>query len=203
MKERPILFSGPMVRAILDGSKTQTRRVCKVQPKGSNYLREAVDDECYPDKGKQFVHSTYYSNMLARVYCPYGESGDRLWVRETFCVVDDPAEREPVVDYRADGIERIMDKLPAGHKKTRRWKPSIHMPRKFCRLLLDVKAVRVERLNAITCGDVRAEGFPNGIQQNLREFKGLWDSFNEKRGYGWSVKPWVWVVEFEKVAVIK
>ena len=196
MKERPILFSGPNVRAILGDHKTQTRRVINPQPfavKGGSAWRED----------------------LHRITCRYGQSGDRLWVRETF-VVDyeigegTRGEVPPAVFYRAtdDGKTNFTPGMEM-------WKPSIHMPRNFCRLVLDVKAVRVERLQDISEEDARAEGNPMNCKGEIYEspspeqdsrqgygrysFALTWESLNKKRGYGWSVNPWVWVIKFERV----
>lgn len=178
MRERPILFSGPMVRAILDGSKTQTRRVVKEgkKPREANIVEPVQDFWRFTVDGGGAYQST-------DIDCPYGNLGDRLWVRETFRVVDDPAAYhvddgrcEPflyegvkykckdavrrgdngerfVVDYRADNPSRIMDKI--GKPK---WKPSIYMPRWASRITLEVTGVRVERLNEISKDDAIAEG---------------------------------------------
>ncbi len=186
MKERPILFSGPMVRAILDGRKTQTRRVMNPQPAG------AVDLADY--------HKVR----------PYGIAGDRLWVRETFCTPD----ADDYVIYRADWSE--TDALNSDAMRRRypelaaefpngRWRPSIHMPRKYCRLVLEVKAVRVERLQDLSRDDAIAEGCPMPSQREGMhpwpedQFEKLWDSLNEKRGYGRDMNPWVWVIKFQSV----
>lgn len=191
MTEHPILFSGPMVRAILDGRKTQTRRVVKfgTRPDGNT------------------------NNEPPLNACPYGQPGDRLWVRETFATIKWPA-REPTpyghtdVTYRATANPAV---------KVDRWRPSIHMPRKFCRLILEVKAVRVERLQDISISDAIAEGVEEmaRLVKNQHEyywvndhtidctyaggFGCLWDSLNAKRGYGWNENPWVWVIEFEVI----
>jgi hypothetical protein len=194
--ERPIIFSGEMVRAILDGRKTQTRRVCKEQPKRSNYLREATSREAPRFVGQSFIESTYQANVVACIECPYGQPGDRLWVRETWRVHSSLDSECPsnlsdrlIVDYRAGGT--------VGISRPGKWRPSIHMPRKFCRLVLEVKAVRVERLQNISQKDAKAEGM-TGAQPDLK-FADLWNSLNAKRGYGWRVNPWVWVIEFAAV----
>ena len=170
MKERPILFSGDMVRAILAGEKTQTRRVAKIQPM---------------DWSK-----TYFR-------CPYGQPGDRLWVRETFM----PLTKGYA--YRADNL--INEKFPGT-----KWKPSIFMPRKANRIMLEITNIRVERLQEITPSDYRNEGinifYPAGmnsldIESMLKQrWIDLWDSINLKRGQGWNKNPWVWVIEFKRVS---
>ena len=197
MKERPILFSGPMVRAILDGRKTQTRRVVKPQP---------------PHDFGPWNNATTRSGGNEDFGCPFGRLGDRLWVRETFFIDDYryfrcalPKNRPSDVDYRnyyfrADGecCEQVPECECASVGSP--WKPSIHMPRWACRLLLDVKSVRVERLQEINGIDALAEGITreDGVAP-WRLFKRLWDSINEKRGYGWGTNPWVWVIEFQFV----
>ena len=215
MTERPILFSGPMVRAILDGRKTQTRRVCKLQP-------QVVDVEPrHKPHTWGFWHDDHdkMRNGLV-VRCPYGQPGDRLWVRETWGVGTRPHH----IDGWTDGIEYRADepycddveplplytpKAPAGFYEgydKRGWRPSIHMPRWACRLLLDVKAVRVERLQDISRSDCYAEGLIadnqpmryNGEPAQER-FAALWDGLNAKRGHGWDTNPWVWVIEFSVV----
>ena len=189
MKERPILFSGAMVRAILGGRKTQTRRVIKPQPAAT-------------ERGRPWCSM---EDLLAR--CPYGQPGDELWVRETFAYID-----EKHVIYRAsEGIE-VEEVLG---RKLHSYKPSIHMPRWASRIQLRVTGVRVERVQEITDEDVVAEGIDIGKapypedQPMLRDFdvdfetafRDLWDSINAKRGYSWKSNPWVWVVTFAKISL--
>lgn len=165
MKERPILFSGAMVRAILDGTKTQTRRVMKPQP-------EPCGDE-YPRPGHWWPSRAHQSMLhvedelqnikggwqgLAASACPYGGTCDGLWVRETWAYYGGGEylyQRNPgSVAYRADsGVIEGLDPIPGG-----RWRPSIHMPRWASRLLLSISDVRVQRLQDITSADILAEG---------------------------------------------
>lgn len=163
MKERPILFNGEMVRAILEGVKTETRRPVKPQPQG----------EAHPPS-------------------PFGEAGDRLWVRETFAL-----ERGQVL-YRADEPPvqppDPFDDEPSPRVKGPRWRPSIHMPRAYARLVLEVVDVRMERLHEMTETSARAEGDPD-----LRTFKDGWNAIYGEQGLGWSANPWVWVVEFRVI----
>ncbi len=198
LQERPILFSGPMVRAILDGRKTQTRRVCKLQP-------EIVDVEPRYEKNTWgFWHDDEYPNGRC-VTCPYGVPGGRLWVRETWRQYHPKTSYSDGIVYRADAQKA----LGAGsHSDTYQWKPSIHMPRKFCRLLLDVKAIRVERLQDISEDDADAEGVDavsmddmprQAVWSRRQDFAQLWDSLNKKRGFGWDTNPWVWIIKFERV----
>ena len=160
MKERPILFSAPMVRALLDGSKTQTRRVVKPQPPA------AVKDFCtyhHPEPGLWFYGWDEADKSLMEwcVKSRHGQPGDRLWVKETFCPIypQDPSYNggRPIeYDYAATYThgDRLGDSL--GIKK--RWKPSIHMPRAASRITLEIVSVRVERLQDISEDDARAEG---------------------------------------------
>lgn len=175
MAERPILFSGEMVLAILDGRKTMTRRVVKPQPE--------PDTDCPHHVGTGIERK-------ARI-CPYGKPGDRLWVRETFCSFPDGN-----IFYRADNDERAPMKG---------WKPSIFMPRALSRITLEIKNVRVERLQDISENDAKAEGtdgerylgqgFDHCVYREA--FRTLWESIN---GPGsWESNPWVWVVEFKQI----
>ncbi len=213
-KERPILFSGPMVRAILAGRKTQTRRVLNPQPKWVPYQHE----EARKDSGfwgwqrtpNQFVDS---SSGDFRSYSPYGQPGDRLWVRETWVLgrasfqerTDTPlapaqrgGARAPVI-FRANEIH---------NDEEFKWKPSIFMPRWASRITIEVTGIRVQRVQEITAKGACEEGiFDDGKYQieaplpyPVATFKHLWDSINSKRGFGWEMNPWVWVVEFRKVA---
>lgn len=198
MKERPILFSGEMVRAILDGRKTQTRRVVTV-PRGGGKRCVPWAPYYIEEDGRLLYQNEAgeYHPMEGR--CPYGAEGTKLWVRETFC------RCETATCFKAgDG-----DHENCGDFK--RWKPSIHMPRALSRLLLEVKAVRVERLQEITWEDAVAEGiecpWPHGQWAGmpgrkpiaLRKFSKLWDSINAKRGFSWVSNPFVWVVTFERI----
>lgn len=188
--ERPILFSGAMVRAILDGKKTQTRRVVKPQPP-ADWVPSPwpYDGAAWSDRR-----------------CPYGAPGDRLWVRETWAPISPDEERRPIrecrIEYRADtsaarpgGWDEDTDDPEAA-----RWRPSIHMPRWASRLTLEVTGVRVERVQDISEDDARAEGVYPYADNPRRFFQELWNSINGARGYGWNSNPWVWVVEFRRVA---
>ena len=216
MKERPILFSGPMVRALIDGRKTQTRRVMKPNACGLE-VDEITELPALDPILKCVVsgHSGVWEDghgFDLRWNCPYGVPGDRLWVRETWQF--DNAEyvalhkREPwhggpsreaaEVHYRA--TERHPDIFP-------KWTPSIFMPMWASRLTLEITNVRVERVQDISEDDAKAEGVTL-IQGNPRrhdgldfssEYASLWDSLNAKRGYGWKVNPWVWVVSFRRL----
>lgn len=166
MKERPILFSGGMVRAILDGRKTQTRRVMKYQPLFKTFRRYVMDDD---------VPEAWQDSDDIFPLCPYGVPGDRLWVRETWA--DTNGESGPMISYKAGGDKFLIDdSYPVDYSKypgcqftmwcgdLRRgakghsWRPSIHMPRLASRITLEVTGVRVERLQDISEEDAKAEG---------------------------------------------
>lgn len=193
MKEKPILFSGPMVRAILEGRKTQTRRVVKHIP-ALGWPEQWCEKYGNDSPDTKAMLGDY------RKFCPYGQPGDRLWVRETWrpaVITKDTIK----CDYRADGWSPEC---------TARWKPSIHMPRWASRINLEIVSIRVERLNDISQKDAMAEGAPPShptIDAVSREFgypdfsrswfAQLWESIN---GQGsWNQNPWVWVIEFNRV----
>ncbi|HGN3124997.1 hypothetical protein N0570_14355 [Pseudomonas aeruginosa] len=205
MKERPILFTGPMVRAILEGRKTVTRRVMKPQP---DFLGSMVDPNT-PFK-------TLDAGLHARITCPYGEPGDRLWVREAWAAdaqVDaiapsDLSQGEPIW-YPADLSVRQTGCSMISKGRVR---PSIHMPRWACRILLEITAVRVERLQDISEEQALAEGVRGEPCDHARQacadigcwgdtakgaFGFLWESLNGEGS--WAANPWVWVVEFKRV----
>ena len=196
MKERPILFSAPMVRALLDGSKTQTRRVVK--------------------RGISDVTDAYRHPAL----CPHGQPGDRLWVREAHWWFKD--EHDPVTGYfppklTAEDVQYRAD----GDDDCKVWRPSIHMPRWASRISLEITSVRVERMHNISETDAVAEGiqavargiwwknytYPNGFNgkptlivgyRTAKEsYRSLWESINVTGS--WVANPWVWVIEFRRL----
>ena len=213
MIERPILLSGPMVRAILAGEKTQTRRVVKPQPQPFQSNDRPGRWWWFNIHRKGWPEGRIHEAMLdAEIipFCPYGATGDRLWVRETL------ANSGGGWYYAADGMSLDPEGRAlslTGQGKAGKWyRPSIHMPRWASRITLDVASVRVERLQDISEADAQAEGAPIGeyfkddldggrlVKADRRlGFRVLWDSINAKRGYGWDVNPWVWVVEFRRV----
>jgi len=195
MKERPILFSGAMVRAILDGRKTQTRRVVKPQPQygdvaglfASWQFRKPREDGFYLwPNAREHIHAI----------CPYGQPGDRLWVRETWGYNPDFPGMTSLACFRADP-EHKYDGI--------KWKPSIHMPRAACRLMLEITGVRVERLNDCSEADAEAEGIAflrevPDVDETLTArqlYECLWDGINGASA--WEANPWVWVVEFKRI----
>lgn len=191
MKERPILMSTPMVQAVLDGRKTMTRRVVKKTPCTCGYPPGSHNCRLGNIGENQWACASLgFTGEFVR--CPYGKVGDRLWVRESF------RQMQRGIDYKADHDYRI------GFT----WKPSIHMPRAASRINLEITGVRVERLQEITEEDANAEGFPDTFRRNGSyesadlgkwKFIELWDALNTKRGFGWDVNPWVWVIEFKKI----
>ena len=198
-KERPILFSGAMVRAILDG-KTQTRRVIKPQPIIKIKNDHICDFEI--EKGERYAAgiNVEVSELAGNFkgigsFCPYGKIGDRLWVRETFCpnYFDEP---DFTTAYKADYTNDIAEVV-----QEPKWKPSIHMPRKLSRINLEITDIRVERIQDISDNDIESEGvevFGDSIVRKTL-FTDLWNKINKKRGCGWDKNPWVWVVTFKRV----
>ncbi|MFX3149802.1 hypothetical protein V6117_07530 [Klebsiella pneumoniae] len=212
MKERGMIFNGEMVRAILDGRKTQARRPIKWKQTRFTEIGEREDGSKWP-WSEDAEHTCDFWHP-----CPFGAVGDRIWVRETFCTVDDTQYGGGKwVDYRA--TPKFEASHPAGwdcapnDAEALKWRPSIHMPRWASRILLEITDVRVERLNAISEEDARAEGIIDGGCLNCGEpepcgcanpepdatdaFGYLWQSI-----YGqdnWNANPWVWVIEFKRV----
>lgn len=188
MKERGILFQAPLVRALLAGTKTQTRRLIKPQP-----IAWAANP-CFwlwrDDEPLTLRH------ILDR--SPYGASGDRLWVRETWATLTGNGIRTV---YRADGEDPRTgwDDTPDDQRPAMRWRPSIFMPRSASRITLEVTEVRVQRLTEINEEDARAEGVdvPDGLTA-VSAFALLWNRINGERA-SWTSKPWVWVVSFRRL----
>lgn len=196
MAEKPILFSAPMVKAILDGRKTMTRRVVKMGGV------ESVD-------GVPHAEDQYGDWHKLAKFSPY-HADDALWVREAFWLGRSPGDDEGqgVARYADHSFKSHPDLDPKRVSWCRRWekKPSIFMPRWASRITLRITDVRVERLQEITAADMRAEGIDclyendGSISEHFtkQSWVSLWDSINAKRGYGWDVNPYVWVVSFEK-----
>jgi hypothetical protein len=182
VKERPILFSGPMVKAILEGKKTQTRRVVNPQPDGF-----WDDPNSHPATGLNAIVREEGGKARDRwIHCPYGAPGERLWVREAFCSANDR------LFYRADDW-LIVD-------KTLKWTPSIHMPRVASRITLEIIGIRVQRIQDTSEADAKAEGRSLRQDDPAGYFPDTWDALNALRGYSWMKNPWVWVVEFKRVS---
>lgn len=200
MKERPIIFSGEMVKAILEDRKTQTRRIVKPQP-----YQDGIFDKkriiLYKGHEREqwcwFISDGSLRNYDLR-FCPYGKIGDRLWIRETWQTAGGKT-----VTYRAD-----WDRTKIKTSDLIKWKPSIHMPRWASRITLEITDIRVERLQEISEWDCLKEGVvidkdceneEQKLKSALVSFLELWDSINEKRGYGWDTNCWVWVISFRRL----
>jgi len=222
MKERPILFSGPMVRAIRENRKTQTRRVCRAN--GGQWKGRVPLDILPMNTPNEWVGLMERDPNHGQVFtCRYGQPGDRLWVRETWGIGTRPCPHHgwyDGIEYRADEayLEDEHDILPCykadeqywewlDERQTGKWKPSIHMPRWASRITLEVIGVRVERLQEISRSDCKSEGMgpllavpeTTEIQWDYiyrHKFGQLWDSINGKK-HPWESNPWVWVIEFQ------
>ncbi len=227
IKERPILFSGEMVRAILEGRKTQTRRVVTFTASGR--IKEPGSPRNWHLDDPEAVNG-----------CPYGKPGDRIYVRETWWQAGEWSQSHPEDDEWSlwIGSRRVIyaaDRNPPNEpnrhypvglrngrfsaaEPNRLWRkrPSIHMPRWASRILLEITDVRVERLQDISEEDALAEGvkkwphkghfaygydggYAPGYGSHSGAFCNLWDSINAKRGYSWESNPWVWVIEFKRI----
>ncbi len=213
MKERPVIFNGEMVRAILDGRKTQTRRVMAVQPESNQFgLLRITDSTKRSDIGKYHwaeSNATGTHQRSALFSCPFGQVGDRLWVREAYqgplfnfdqmeTYLEDTSKFESpeFCEYRADG-GKTPEYYDADDNLRFGWKPSIHMPRWASRITLEITGVSVERLQDISEEDAIAEGGTKHF--NIDWFGPLWASI-----YGvdsWNANPWVWVIAFHRVEV--
>lgn len=205
MKERPILFSGPMIRAILSGQKSVTRRVMKTQPQKAPV--DVVDGVPSWDSPTNYAGEVQMNTQHGKP-CPYGKPGDRLWVREAWAQINvAQAPGESWVVYR-----QCDNRTDYGGP----WRPSIHMRRRDSRILLEITDVRVERLQDITEDQAEAEGVEGCIPScpgpydehgnpecdcmNLtyvQSFQALWENINGRKS--WDANPWVWVMEFKRI----
>jgi hypothetical protein len=228
IKERPILFSAPMVRAILEGRKIVTRRAVKggqiptedTSITAGERQRWSAIGQRDPRYGFCVFGSTEAEcakELEEFATCPYGRRGERLWVRETWYCDHFEVQRGPylqpadMVDlgqaredgdlvYAADGLTPYEQAQPT-------WKPSIHMPRWASRILLEITEVRIERLQDISRSDIRAEGLEcppefasDDVSPNYRDwYPAAWRELWESTGGNWDANPWVWVVEFKQV----
>ena len=200
--EKPILFKDDMIRAILEGRKTQTRRIAK----------NVVFDSRFRSKWKAVHKHTEVAidtppAMLGDV-CPYGQLSDRLWVREAHAFVPMPAYRCSTGIYQkinpSDDYEACVYRENFDRARSFPWRPSIHMPRWASRITLEITDVRVERLQNISAADAKAEGVArpdlNGWCDEgkwVSQFAWLWRSISGPDS--WDANPWVWVVEFKRV----
>lgn len=208
MKERPIIFSGQFIPGLLDGRKTQTRRLIKLPNESSLGIWEPtevggpgtfqiINGKRVPVPREIAIWHTRSGKILC---CPHGVVGDRFWVKETFYI---PTKEEwPNILYKADYLG-LCEKKPEWCK----WKPSIHMPRWASRITLEITGIRVERVNGITEEDALKEGmtfetFKNGTAKGsdpIDSFHWLWDAIYPG---SWDRNDWVWVVEFKRVEQI-
>ena len=194
-KPKPILFNTEMVRVILDGRKTQTRRPIDVDI-SNNF-------DCDPDGTVVAYMNPETGDMYDPLEIAPYKQGDILYVRETFYPC-----KHVIIDGEQQYLYRATFEQPEKYPDFKpKWKPSIHMPKEAARIFLRVTNVRVERLQDITEEDARAEGviaeahddFSHTYPSHKHAFHKLWNSINLTRGYGWCSNPWVWVIEFERV----
>ena len=227
MKERPIIFSADSVKAIIDGRKTQTRRVVKPMLQDGASLAVVLSNGLAKF---DYGNGLYVDDRL----CPYGARYNTLWVREKWRIVewdiglsyqieytDGVILQEPgdSSEYDFDAYRRLLlqcgkdcnnaglDVDSEGYYILKddivptRWRSPIHMPRWASRITLEITDVRVERLQDINFRDLQAEavGIQGELTKAMEEYIQIWDSLNSKRGYPWSNNPWVWVIEFQRV----
>lgn len=207
-----------MVRAILAGTKTQTRRALKTQPleiltpRDSRAKSLAATTRVFNGKRTWFALKGRDPNRGDAFFCRYGEVGDRLWVRETWAIPPGSDRADEVV-YRADLTDAMIAEERAIRRRETReaaelrecghvdspWRPSIHMPRAFSRITLELTEIRIERLRDISEADARAEGVEVTARENgaLAPFRDLWRSINGAES--WDANPWVWVLTFRLV----
>jgi hypothetical protein len=201
--EKPILFSCPMVRAILEGRKTQTRRVVKkdIPPRYHDVFPESFGT-CHWLWSKETSGEGAEQQDLFPLVAPY-QVGDRLWVRETWATIRDEDECSiaTLTEMNDAGPATVFYRDTANHI-TGKWRPSIFMPRWASRITLEVTGVRVERLQDISEVDANREGLELCIEEGCgcirNRFMRLWDSINGKT-CPWESNPWVWVYEFRRV----
>lgn len=219
MKERPILFNSEMINALLNGPKTETRRVIKPQPNEdvikhfSNYEYRNIKDNIW----KGFSDK---QGFVPTIKCPFGKVGDQLWVRETYLKKGNEFHSY-VADYDDNMFKSTEPMGKALKAKMYKRIPSIYMFRKYSRIQLEITEIKVEGVQDITEDGARNEGihsehdgthswfknynlkeeqamfkYPSGA---IKSFKSLWNSINEKRGYSFESNPWVWAVKFKVV----
>lgn len=216
MKERPLILNSEMVKAILDGRKTMTRRPVKNIPSWDNNGKDimswplsefyqATEDETNYCKKNHFyldVQTDVDDNSHEEIKCPFGNPGDRLWVRETWTQIpfaDRDGNESDKVIYKAD--DSVYFSKDAGDK----WRPSIHMPRWASRITLEIVNVRVERVQEISFEDIYAEGISlpgiegESVANRQSAFLAFWNSIYGKGQYAWEKNPFVWVIEFRRV----
>lgn len=193
---KPILMNSKMVRAILEGRKTVTRRLIKPQPTYSPNYGFAWKGSAYGTDLPPTIPGAAYNFRSAAPYQP----GDILYVRETWAKPYGSGYK-----YAADYNEHDIVEADAGYvsvsKNMIRWKPSIHMPKEAARIFLRVKSVRIERIQDISEKQAFHEGIDGFLGDPRLSFANLWNStvpLHERSAYGWEANPWVWAIEFEK-----
>ncbi|KRJ70807.1 MULTISPECIES: hypothetical protein [Acinetobacter] len=217
MKERPILSNSEMVRAILEGRKTQTRRIVKPQPVpypgGGHWWRCDYVQSMVRVEQELQNPCELYKGFIEEVN-PFGKKGDRLWVRETFGTKIRNIGGTPHESfaYKADKSDEVCYYDCNGNGYPVKWVPSIHMPRSACRIVLEITNIRIERLNDISEADAIGEGCIAESCDHARrtcneigcygphatgQFKYLWESIKGKGS--WDLNPWVWVIEFKVI----
>lgn len=221
MKFIPILFSTPMVQAILEGRKTITRRVMKPQPseKVVRFANDSPYNDCpqWAAIGPEEVASDWNDGRIYSAHkCPYGQPGDVLWVREALIADHNTSDTVVLSKYKADDVPVLYCTGDNYNGSVRHWDykydtlPSIHMPKSACRIFLEVTDVRVERLQDITEDDAMAEGVykedyytipKDGIPYSTftykEAFQTLWQKINGPES--WESNPWVWVISFKRI----
>ena len=245
MAEHPIIFQTEMVRAILEGRKTQTRRIVKdncLQSIQFKKLSPVMNMRPFYKNGDWLyeLQSAVDDTEYFKLKCPYGKVGDTLWVKEAWSFIgtgwssQEPNQETIYVGYKADnsrrdivlpydpekgelcnGLKTPGQNNPYGETTDREayldwqaewWKKQKNKSARFmfrwaARIFLEITNIRVEKVQDITWGDIALEGIREKHAIDTREkFIELWDSLNSKRGYGWDKNPWVWVIEFKRVA---
>ena len=208
MKEHPILFNTEMVKAILEGRKTQTRRILNCDhPVVTGFVPNGIHGYWKGTAKSDAVIQQYISTFPFTIKCPFGIVGDRLWVRETFRLYD--ADECPDADFPCGCPRHGTPLFKASHDcgDGEKWTPSIHMPRSASRILLEITNIRVERLNDISAADAKAEGFdysthPSAIKMGYAigaktNFRFAWEQIYGQNA--WNKNPWVWGVEFRVI----
>lgn len=194
MRELPMLYSTPMVQAIIAGRKTVTRRSISTQPDNEGYFEMKLKDGVLEIDYNQ-------GDENPRVKCPYGSKGDVLWVRETWAKVPASAycQSNGVLQMPLDDPSMVAVFKAGWNRSSPLWKPSIHMPKITARIWLQITNIKVERLHGITEADAIAEGVePFGFRiknSAIRLFQQLWQSINGEES--WNTNPWVWVISFK------
>ena len=211
MNEKPILFNGDMVRAILEGRKTETRRIIKpIHRKACGFNVVFNHDDSFHGILDYDEDETSYDNYS----WPYGQVGDRLWVRETWNVLAgySGGSMQPYLKIPSMKTCHTILVYKSDNDYKTKWRPSIFMPRWASRITLEITEIKVERVQDITEEGAKAEGVTinpaleilanfykeHGTKYKIM-FRDLWNSINKKRGFGWDLNPWVWVVKFRRI----